>query len=76
MKVIKGRQGAVSSGKSYIYSIYFYLTAMGKLGGSRGLSGATKGIKGAVLLGKSYVHSIDFSLNTGGIIELWIRSNN
>ena len=33
---LRGRQGAVSSGKSYIHCIYFSLTAMGKLVGSRG----------------------------------------
>ena len=41
-------------------TLYFSLTAMGKLGGSRGKWGA-------VLSGKSYVYGIYFSLNTGGI---------
>ena len=39
--------GAVLSGKSYIHCIYFSLTAMGKLGGSWGLSGALGGSPGA-----------------------------
>ena len=36
LRQLRGREGAVSSGKSYIHCIYFSLTAMGKLGGSRG----------------------------------------
>ena len=39
---LEGRQGAVSTRKSYIHCIYFSLTAMGKLGGSRGLLGAAE----------------------------------
>ena len=66
-----GSSEAVSSGKIYIHCIYFSLTAMGKIRGSRGLSsvlGASpRAYRGAVLLGKSNVHGIHFYLNTGGI---------
>ena len=49
---LRGRQGAVSPGKSYIHCIYFSLTAMGKLGGSRGLSGAAQGHIGGSSIGE------------------------
>ena len=44
--------------------------------GSQGLSGAAQGHIGGSFINKSYANGIYFSLNTGGLIDLWIRNNN
>ena len=54
--------GAVSSGKSFIHCIYFSLTAMGKLEGSRGFTWTAQGHIGCSFIGKKFCpwHSFFF----------------
>ena len=42
----------------------------------RGLSGFLGGIWGAALIGKYYVPAFIFLWIVGGLIDLWIRTNN
>ena len=52
MGALRGSSEAVLSRKSYIHCIYFSLTAMGKLGGSQGFTGAAQGHIGGSFIGK------------------------
>ena len=52
----------------HLYPLYLFF--------SQGLSGVAQRQMGGSFIRKSYVHGINFSLNTGGLIELWIRNNN